>query len=308
MLPELFRSGSLPDWRITDLGGDLPPGFSLARFAGEDPGGFPSCLAAGPGETVLSFAGLARFLIAMTQRSITVFDVQPAATPADIEHLLYDHVAPRILAEQGPLVVHGSGVEIDGALAVFLGETGAGKSTLAASLHRAGHRLHGDDAVVLHESAHGYTGSAVYPSLRLYPETIAELFGDAAASSPMAHYSEKQRVDLRSIAAQPAPSAPLAGLFFLAGGYDDDPLAAELMRPGEACMAILEQSFALDPSDKARAARRLGQASKLADAIPVYRLTYPHDFACMNDLHAVILACLGSNGTRPLMGRKAMND
>ena len=73
-------------------------------------------------------------------------------------------------------------------------------------------------------------------------------------------------------------------------------------------MAIVEQSFALDPVDPANAALRLAQSSALAAAIPAYRLNYSHDFRTMQDLHAVIFACLASGNARPHMGRKAMVD
>jgi len=271
----------------------MPPGFSASVFANKIGDGFPSCAASQSGEFLVSFDDLAQFLIAPDDRTVTIFDVASIATAADLDHLLYDHVAPRLVAEQGALVLHGSAVEIDGAMAVFLGETGAGKSTLAASLHNAGYQLHGDDAVVIEMRDGHYAGRAVYPSLRLYPETIAAVLGNQIPTTQMAHYSDKLRVTLSAAMANDvAAPAPIAALFLLSGEDSNLPPEALDMRPSEACMALVGQSFTLDPGNAAKAADRLEKISALCAAVPVYRLTYPRDFGRFKELHDVIRSCI----------------
>lgn len=256
----------------------------------------------------LHFEGIGLFQIAFPEKRIIVSDIAPRATQAAVEHILWDHVAPRVLAEQGALVLHASAVEIDGALAVFLGETGAGKSTLAASLHAGGHRLLGDDALVVAHDGPRPMGHAVYRTLRLYPEAIAAVLGTDVETTPMAHYSTKERVSLSAPAHADAEPVPIGAFFLL----DADPAAQEIrcepLTPGAACMAIVEHSFSLDPGDKRKAAERLNEASALAGIVPAYRLHYRHDFGRIPELHAAIHRCIAPLGRGRARGCKVASS
>lgn len=217
-----------------------------------------------------------------------------------LDHLLFDHVIPRVLAAEAPLVLHGSLVAIGGRLAVFVGQTGAGKSTLGASLHARGHRLLGDDAVIVTEQAGGILGEAVYPSLRLFPDSILRLLGENVATAPMTSYSDKRHVTGFRAAAADAPPLPIACIFSLSGGADAPgirPLSAR-----EACMAMLEQSFALDPEDVRAASGRLAAAARLASTSVCFELAVPHDYARLPEAHCLIEAAMA--GARAAPGDK----
>ncbi|KPP94414.1 hypothetical protein SAMN04515621_1781 [Erythrobacter sp. HL-111] len=308
MNPDALRAGLLPAWSLRHLGAGSPPGLAPTPPEESPARTLPSSVQRLGESFCLSFAGLARFLIDLAKQEITVFDVAAEATPSDLEHFLHDHVVPRILAEQGSVVLHGSAVAIGGRLAIFLGNTGAGKSTLAASLHEAGHPLLGDDAVVVAPGEGRFHGRAVYPTLRLFPDTISQVFGGAVETSPMAHYSDKLRVSVPAIARDAARSFPLGALFFLTGeGGASDPRADETS-PSAACMALVEQSFALDPGDPGKAAARLREIARLAGAIPGYRLTYPHDYGRIAELHGVIFAAMAQSDTGNPARKRAMTD
>ncbi len=234
----------------------------------------------------LSFGNLVRFEVCFETKRIELGPGAQLQDPATLLHLLYDHVIPRVIAATGMLVLHGSAVEIGGRIAIFIGETGAGKSTLSASLHAKGHRLLGDDAVVVTQKAGQYLGEAVYPSLRLYPEAIAEILGEGLATAPMAHYSEKRHVlGFAADVAQPGP-LPIGHIFMLTNAASAPQLAA--ISPREACMAMIQQSFALDPNDIGAAAERMQQAVALASAIPASRLSYMRDFNQLPNVHRLI--------------------
>lgn len=308
MIPDALRADVLSAWSLRNLGGDTPSGFPCVSCDDAFEDAFPSSIQRS-GETVyVSFDGLARFAIDQAEKRITVFDVQADTMPADLEHLLYDHVVPRVLADQGAVVLHGSAVEIGGELAVFLGNTGAGKSTLAASLHGAGHLLLGDDAVIVTFEDGRFHGSAVYPTLRLFPDTISQVFGSAVETRAMAHYSDKLRVSLPALAGRAAGSFPLGALFVLGGGSSEPDPRLEDLGPSAACMALVEQSFALDPRDAGKAAARLRELSRLTSAIPAYRLAYAHDYARITQLHEVIEACMARSGRGASWGKRAMAD
>lgn len=245
-----------------------------------------------PDRLMMTFSPVARFCIDFADRSVSLIEAHPEADRETITHLVDDHVAPRIIAAGGHLVLHGSAVLIDGRIAVFLGQTGSGKSTLAASLHAAGHRLLGDDAVVISEDAGAFHGEAVYASLRLYRESIDEVFRERVDTSAMAFYSDKLHVAAANVGEGAAERYPLGAIFTLAEG--DEGVMLDLYSPVEGCMALVENSFALDPEDPVAAAARMTQAARVAANIPCYELAYPYDFGLLGEARAQVIASLAT--------------
>src|SRR5205807_10064457 len=118
-------------------------------------------------------------------------------TPLEtLKHLLLDQVLPLLLSQQGKLVLHASAVAGPGGALAFTGPSGHGKSTLAASFSTNGYELLTDDCLMVEDRNGSIFGTPLYPSLRLYPEVIRTLFPKQPASTPVTHYSSKQRLGL----------------------------------------------------------------------------------------------------------------
>ena len=109
----------------------------------------------------LRFPGLADFSTGDVEADIVCHpcDDIPDET---IRHLLLDQVIPRLLAHEGNTILHASAVAIDGRAIAFAGETGMGKSTLAASLHARGHPVLSDDSLLLLHQNHAIAGIPGY--------------------------------------------------------------------------------------------------------------------------------------------------
>ncbi len=293
-----FVTGPLSVWRYIDCGSAIPARITLPDLPelGDDDETPPPLVERDGATVTMHFHGVARFRIDFADHTITGFDIAPESDDGVIVHILHDHIAPRLLAELGELVLHASTVQFGDRVALFLGETGAGKSTLATSLHQAGHQLLGDDAVIVTRGPEGYLAQPVYPSLRLYPEAIESLLGGDTPTSPMADYSDKQHVHLPALADVADTPVALAALFFLAGPGDAAEPTAKPLASTWTCIKLVEQSFTLDARDRRCAARRLDALSQLALAVPAYQLCYPHDFARIGDVHAVIEAIIDNPG------------
>src|SRR5436853_7875447 len=95
------------------------------------------------GEVIVDWAAVGRFTI-RPHRSVKV---EPArgVPPAVVREFVRGPVAAARLRQQGLLVLHASAVTINDRAVVICGGSGWGKSTLAAALHRRGHRLLTDD-------------------------------------------------------------------------------------------------------------------------------------------------------------------
>src|SRR5262249_17731012 len=155
---------------------------------------------------------------------------------------------PRVLAQQGRLVLHAGAVRIGDEAIAFIGNSGSGKSTLTGSFHAAGLPLLCDDGLIL-TNREGVTWALpTYPSLRLWPESIASLYPQAPTVSPMAHYSSKRRIILTDTATSGTVPLPLASLYALASeaAADDAGISLSRLSPRAACMTIIGNSFQLD--------------------------------------------------------------
>ncbi|MEE4153464.1 MAG: hypothetical protein V2I27_04830 [Erythrobacter sp.] len=249
----------------------------------------------------MSFGQIAAFRIDFGSKTVTLAEMHPDVDQATIDHLVDDHVAPRVVSAHDLLVLHGSAVEIAGKLAVFIGQTGAGKSTLAASLYAEGHKLLGDDAVVIDQTNGLLTGEAVYPSLRLFRDSIERVFREEVGSSAMAFYSTKRNVAADKLDSAAMRAVPLAAIYILSRG--DARVTLNRRSPADACMALVENSFALDPQDARAAVSRTARAAQVAAQVPCYELAYPHDFAGLSRVHAAILACMEQHPGEALLSR-----
>jgi hypothetical protein len=236
------------------------------------------------------FGQIARFHISFDDQTVRLIGAHPETDQDTVDHLVDDHVAPRIIAAGGDLVLHGSACAIGGEIAAFIGQTGAGKSTLAASFHADGYRLLGDDAIVISEVDSVLQGEPVYPSLRLYRESINQVFRKSMSTSAMAFYSEKLHVSPDDLGGAASSCLPLGAIYILTEG--DTGVALDRISPADACMALVENSFALDPQDPAAAAQRMAQAARVAAAIPCYELSYPYDFGLLGEARAQVIASL----------------
>ena len=221
-------------------------------------------------------------------KSINLIALSGNAIEATLEHLLIDQIYPRLLAHEGQLVLHAGAVEISGKLALFLGDSGMGKSTIVASLFQAGASLLNDDTLVVGQDACGFSGQAIYHGLRLLPDSLASLFPMQTETRQMAHYSPKQRLNVAMPDDQDTGAQPLGAMFFLAPATDELTISLRLMSAAETCMGIITNSFSLDPTDTLLACKKLQQASTLANAVPAFELSYPRNYAVLPQVHTRI--------------------
>lgn len=237
---------------------------------------------------LLRFPDLADFIISKDGCTLEAWP-GPEMSPETLRHLVLDQVLPRVLAHQGRLVVHSGAVRVGQEAIAFIGDTGRGKSTLTASFHAAGYSLLSDDGLELVQEENTTRVRSTYPSLRLWPETVAGLFARAPDLAPMAHYSSKRRIILKNVGSS-AP-LPLASIYVLAPDAQDDVADISLTRlsPREACMTIISNSFQLDVTDRHRATSLLTVASNIAQQLPVFSLAYPRNFAVLPEVRQAIL-------------------
>ncbi|WP_394729461.1 hypothetical protein [Altererythrobacter sp. GH1-8] len=243
-------------------------------------------------ETLLvAFQVGVEFEVSFGARRIALTHAAPHLPENTIRHLLIDQLVPRVIAQLGSLVVHASAVKVGNKAALFLGDTGQGKSTLAASFMMAGHELICDDALCVEWSAQKPVAAPVFQDLRLNSDSIESIFPNAPATTTVAHYSSKRHVAVApDICADEGPF-PIASIFMLAPAATG-PTRVDRLVGGEACMALVQHSFLLDPQDIQNAAKRLKHCEAIAQSIGVFKVSYKKQFAKLPELRNSILTCL----------------
>ena len=244
----------------------------------------------------LGFGDEASFNIDLASRQICVASAVHSSE-ATLRHLLFDQVLPRLLAQEPGLVLHAAGIEVAKEAVLFVGSSGSGKSTLSASFHLAGFQLLSDDALMVWIDDDHAVARAVYPSLRLFEDSALEILGGSAGLSRVADYNDK--LSARRLAKQFASGPMTISALFLLDPEPGSAIRVELVEDSAACMALVEQSFTLDPMNTAAARERLARASALVGAVPIYRLSYPRTYAMLPAVREAILGKLADTGGQP---------
>jgi hypothetical protein len=231
----------------------------------------------------LQFADLIGASIDTGRKSVRLWPLDKSLSRNTVEHFLYDHVAPRLLAEGGPLVLHAAAVDIQGLLVALLGPSGAGKSTLSAGFQKQGCSVLGDDALSVRFQPGEHFGSSLYPSLRLLPDSVSHLFPGGNFTS-IAQYSIKRDVREAISHGWERPPTRVSAIFFLEPPGETGRITVRDMGGAEACIGLVENSFALDPTNVFRAQERLRCAAALTNAARIYAIAYPRDYAFLAEV------------------------
>lgn len=174
---------------------------------------------------------------------------------------------------------------VDGAVLGFLGGTGRGKSTLATAFARRGFAFLSDDGLTLERAGDGYRALANVASVRLFPDSQAELLGRAQPDPD--HDGGKDRISAPELLPHHAGPAPLKALFVL-GEPESSEVAIKPFGAASALDGLIGHSFMLDTTDRPRMTAHFKRVAELADKVPCLALDYPRDFAQLDALVAAI--------------------
>lgn len=296
-LPRAARAADVAVKRLA--GGPLADG-SVAWLAGGEraQGPWRSGLT-GDQRFVLSYDDdVAHFVLDGDGSRVTWWD--DGVPPALLSHLLVDHVLPQVAMRRGRLVLHAACLSTpDGVAFGVAGESGRGKSTLAAGLMAHGHTLLSDDCAVIDVGFEtGPSVAPAYPGLRLHPASLP-LVADAGLRADGAVAETGAKLRLSSAGPVPWPgttSVPLRALLVLAPPGAS--AAPRRLGAGDALVAVLRQSFHLGvPSDRPGL---IDRATALITAVPVTEVGYAHSHAGLAETVALITELV-----RSVAGRQA---
>jgi hypothetical protein len=238
---------------------------------------------------LLRFPAYADFVVSTDARTVCCY-LRAKCPPETMRHLLLNQVIPIVLSHLGKLVLHASACATPQGVIAFMGMTGTGKSTLAASFGLQGLAVLTDDCLLVEEHDQGIMTVPSYPGVRLWPETVTALFKQEPVLQPLAHYTDKKRL----VFDQDHFDGPLSlrAIFVLTQPENMQDITGVTITPLVASEALLEtvkHTFQLDITDHKKLGQGFKQYERLAKSVPFFRLTFPREHAFLPSVNRAIL-------------------
>lgn len=240
---------------------------------------------------LLRFPDLADFEISADGLRVQCWPA-PDVSEGTIEHLFLNQVTPLTLSRQHKLVFHASAVEVVSGAIAFMGGTGRGKSTLAASFATQGVRFLTDDGLQLEETENGYSVLPSHPSIRLWDDSLNILVDRDVQLAPPVQYTEKVRILAGEGLSYCEEPRPLRRVYFLGKGTAQEPVF-ERLSARNAVIELVRHSFLLDIEEREMLAYHFDQLARLARLPLFYRLDYPRKYEDLARVRASVLEQAG---------------
>jgi hypothetical protein len=251
---------------------DLSPPGRRADGAQEH---FLSVRADAAGRYWFRYADEVEFLIDVPARSISAwwpshFSLEDAAV------YLLGPILGFYLRLLGTVSLHASVFVSNGAAVALAGPAGGGKSTLIASLGRAGFTVMNEDVAPLRERPGGFVVLPGYPLIRLWPASVEHLFGSRDAMPQLTPSWDKrswsrQQGGLR-FGEEPVP---LKAIYLLAAREDRAAPRIEALAPRDAMIGLVTNTYVNYLLSREQRGAEFGLLGRLVASIPVRRLV-PH--------------------------------
>jgi len=227
-------------------------------------------------EVLLEVAGTVRYLV-RRDRGIVVQLLEPTgpqdrspAAAEDTDVFLTGLPVAAALTFAGTTVLHGAATEIDGGALLFLGDNGAGKSSLAAALADGGGRHLCDNLAVLDAGTDAPLLRCGPDTLNLWADSTAELGHDPAGLERVRAKLAKYVVPVERPHHEPSP---LRAVVSIVEASADEPVLQRL-DPMASVATIMTNLFRAKMARAVRPAT-MADAGRVAASVPAYVLYRP---------------------------------
>jgi hypothetical protein len=242
------------------------------------------------GSAYRRWTNLFEFVVSADARRIFAHAVKGIQNEAMLAYLLVDALSFSMV-RLGWEPLHATAVLTEHGVVAFLGNSGDGKSTLAALLVQHGSKLVTDDMLVLVRHRSGWLAQPGPPRLKLYQAMADHLLGPATNQIAMNPKTTKLIIPLDT--SQCATAAhQLRAIYILtqaADGHPDRPVIRRLA-PATAFPRLLAHTAGHYPSEKERLRRQFEFATDVVREIEIKTLSYRREKGEMVDLKDALLA------------------
>lgn len=242
----------------------LSPALELASFSSE-------WVQIAPGVYQFLIDGVARYRVERGRQ--VLIDPVPGADPGDVRLWLLGTALGALLHQRGLLPLHASALALGGAAHAFCGDTGAGKSTLAAALRQRGLAVLTDDVGLVAPEPDRILFYPGFPRIKLWNDALAHFGLDHRTL--IRDHTRADKYHLRLVEDFTAQPLPLRHLYVLERTVDG-PSRIEPVRGIEAIRRVQANIY------RPKLAQRLGRTGghlrlcgRVAEGARVFRFSRP---------------------------------
>jgi hypothetical protein len=262
--------------------GAQPHSVEIVTGAVEDLGGEESNFQIGLDVTIVSQPDVARYGVEGGARIL--IDAQPGSDLQHLKFYLYTQALPSLLYQRRKIPLHASAIEKDGRIAVFVGHSGAGKSSLAAMIAAKGASLISDDILTFRTMGDGTVGVDAGISRLHLSDAVAPRAG-FQLPAPSARFGARGKHYYR-VATLPMEGR-LAAIYFL--DWEDVP-TIEPVDPFQSLMKLRDNAyFHMQIKLLAIESDFMKSYSQIVAQVPCYRYARKRDLDRIEDQAAAIV-------------------
>ena len=243
----------------------------------------------GDGSHYVQWHDLFQFVVEPEGRVLTCYRFENAH-PESFETYILGQALSFALVKQGYEPLHATAVVIEGKAVAFLGDSGYGKSTLAASFVAAGYPLLTDDMLVIRDIdgvCHGFPGPS---RIKLLPEPAHRFLPRHAAITPVNPEFEKLIIRLANGESCTQP-VPLHALYLLNSSVDREPaVSIEPLTGSRPLLELLRSAFNVRLTDPARLGRQFAEAQRILSKVNCRGLTYARDIDLLPQVREAVVS------------------
>lgn len=222
----------------------------------------------------LRYADDTQFLVAAAGHEVHAIS-PPGSTLEDTATYLLGPILGFAMRLRGVTCLHASVVAIGGAAIAIAGPAGAGKSTAAARFSAMGHAVLADDIAALAEFDGAVHVQPAYPQLRLWPDSVAMLYGAVDALPRLTPTWDKRALVMSRPGAFQQRSLPLRAVYVLSEQPDYPEPAIEDVSGAERLRLLLANTYVGYLLDRNMRHQEFESLARLASSVPVRRLIRP---------------------------------
>jgi hypothetical protein len=241
------------------------------------------------GSVFVRWPGYCEFVVSADGRAVACGLIEEA-TAEWFQTYLLGVVLSFALLKQGHEPLHATVVIVDGKGVAFFGNSGYGKSTLAASFLHAGHTVLTDDLLMIREVDGVLCGFPGPSRIKLFPHIARRFQPDKITYEPIDPDSEKLilPLDRHEVHGRPVPMHR----FFVLDEPEDEGvgLSIQTLSAREAFVAVVGATFNARVRGADRLQRQFVAAREWSARVPVRRLVYPRSLPMLDQVRAAVIA------------------
>ncbi len=199
------------------------------------------------------------------------YDESRNASKSEIIHKFFNQVLPMTMNSLGKEIIHASSILISDEAIAFVGNGGYGKSTIATSLIKEGHKLISDDVVPLISNDRDiYTASGLN-TINLWPRAQKILNRSISSNFPGKSYVALSKKE------HSTGNFPLKKIYFLKPLQDIKTVSINKLPRQEAVIELVRAAHRLDITNKQMLQNQLNRLTEISGLLSCNMLSFPAD-------------------------------